>query len=35
MFSDPEVKQFLEREGILFTNWKDMMKRFEERVEKK
>lgn len=31
MFSDPEVKQFLEREGILFTNWKDMMKRWEER----
>jgi hypothetical protein len=32
MFSDPEVKQFLEREGILFTNWKDMMKRYAERV---
>jgi len=34
MFSDPEVKQFLEREGILFTNWKDMMKRHEERKGK-
>lgn len=29
MFSDPEVKQFLEREGILFTNWKIMMERWE------
>lgn len=31
MFSDPVVKQFLESEGIIFTNWKEMMKRFEER----
>jgi predicted glycoside hydrolase/deacetylase ChbG (UPF0249 family) len=31
MFADPEVKQFLKREGILFTNWKEMMKRFDER----
>lgn len=29
MFSDPEVKQFLEREGIIFTNWKEIMKRFD------
>lgn len=34
MFSDPEVKQFFEREGIQFTNWKDMMKRHAERVGK-
>ncbi len=31
MFADPQVKQFFEREGILFTNWKEMMKRFDER----
>lgn len=31
MFTDPEVKQFFEREGILFTNWKEMMRRFDER----
>jgi predicted glycoside hydrolase/deacetylase ChbG (UPF0249 family) len=31
MFSDPEVHKFFEREGILFTNWKEIMKRWEER----
>lgn len=29
MFSDPEVKQFLEREKVIFTNWKEIMKRFD------
>ena len=27
MFSDPEVIQFLQAEGIIFTNWKEMMER--------
>ncbi|HEY2841962.1 MAG TPA: polysaccharide deacetylase family protein [Pirellulales bacterium] len=31
MFGDPEMQTFFEREGILFTNWKEMMKRFDER----
>lgn len=31
MFSDPVVKQFLASEGIVFTNWKEMMKRWEEK----
>lgn len=31
MFADPAVKKFLEREGIVFTNWKQIMKRWEER----
>lgn len=31
MFSDPEMKAFFEREGIVFTNWKEIMKRFDER----
>ncbi len=33
MFADPQVKQFFEREEILFTNWKEMMQRWEERIE--
>ena len=28
LFSDPEVKAFFEEEGIIFTNWKELMKRF-------
>ena len=28
MFSDPELIKFFEDEGIIFTNWKEMMKRF-------
>lgn len=32
MFSDPQIKQFFKDEGILFTNWKEMMKRFKERT---
>lgn len=31
LFNDEQVGQFFEREGILFTNWKEMMARFEER----
>jgi predicted glycoside hydrolase/deacetylase ChbG (UPF0249 family) len=31
MFGDPEMHRFFEREGVLFTNWKEIMKRWEER----
>jgi chitin disaccharide deacetylase len=31
MFDDPEVLAFFEREGIEFTNWKEIMKRFDEK----
>ncbi len=31
MFSDPEIHKFFEREGVLFTNWKEIMARWEER----
>ena len=34
MFSDPEVIQFLKNEGIIFTNWKEMMARFKQRTTK-
>jgi len=34
MFSDPEVIQFFKNEGIIFTNWKEMMVRFKERTTK-
>ncbi len=34
MFSDPVVKEFLASEGIIFTNWKEMMQRWEERFGK-
>ncbi|HET9486304.1 MAG TPA: polysaccharide deacetylase family protein [Chryseosolibacter sp.] len=34
MFSDPVVRQFLEAEGIVHTNWREIMERFEERKEK-
>ncbi|MDP6836113.1 MAG: polysaccharide deacetylase family protein [Candidatus Marinimicrobia bacterium] len=30
MFSDPEVMEFLQQEGVLFTNWKEMMGRFRD-----
>ena len=30
MFADPEVHAFFEREGVIFTNWKEIMKRWEE-----
>jgi chitin disaccharide deacetylase len=31
MFDDPEVLAFFEREGVLFTNWKEIMQRFDEK----
>jgi hypothetical protein len=31
MFADPAMLAFFEREGIQFTNWKEIMKRWEER----
>lgn len=34
MFADPDLIQFFEDEGIIFTNWKEIMKRFEERNPK-
>ena len=34
MFSDPEVIQFLKNEGIIFTNWKEMMARFKQKTTK-
>lgn len=34
LFSDPEVIQFFHQEGVLFTNWKEMMHRFRERTSK-
>jgi predicted glycoside hydrolase/deacetylase ChbG (UPF0249 family) len=30
MFADPDMKQFFVDEGIIFTNWKEIMKRFKE-----
>jgi predicted glycoside hydrolase/deacetylase ChbG (UPF0249 family) len=32
MFSDPDVIQFFKDEDVLFTNWIDVMKRFNERI---
>jgi predicted glycoside hydrolase/deacetylase ChbG (UPF0249 family) len=29
MFSDPDLARFFEEEGIIFTNWKEIMKRFK------
>ena len=31
MFADPDMIQFFKDEGIIFTNWKEIMKRFNER----
>ena len=31
LFADPEVQRFFEKEGIVFTNWKEIMQRFEQR----
>lgn len=31
MFADPEMHKFFQREEVLFTNWKEIMKRWEER----
>lgn len=30
MFSDAEVKQFLKDQGIIFTNWREVMKRYQK-----
>ncbi|MHC4392176.1 MAG: polysaccharide deacetylase family protein [Planctomycetota bacterium] len=30
LYSDPEVKAFIKSEGIVFTDWKEMMRRFDE-----
>jgi hypothetical protein len=29
LFADPAVHQFFKDEGIIITNWKDIMNRFE------
>ncbi len=29
MFADPNLIQFFKDEGLIFTNWKEIMKRFE------
>jgi hypothetical protein len=34
MFADPDMIQFFKDEEIIFTNWKEIMKRFEERKSK-
>jgi len=31
MFSDPDLIQFFEDEGIIFTDWKEIMKRFNKK----
>lgn len=31
LFADPAMQRFFEEEGIIFTNWKEIMKRFNER----
>lgn len=30
MFADPDLKQFFKDEGIIFTNWKEIMQRFKD-----
>ncbi len=30
MFADPDLMNFFEQEGIIFTNWKEIMSRFEK-----
>ena len=32
MFSVPDVIQFMKVEGIVFTNWKEIMVRFKEKI---
>ena len=34
LFSDPETIAFLKKEGVLFTNWREMMRRHRERHPK-
>jgi len=31
MFSDKETIKYMADQGIIFTNWKELMKRFKER----
>ncbi|MBS3776131.1 MAG: polysaccharide deacetylase family protein [Bacteroidales bacterium] len=31
MFGDPELQDFFKQQGIIFANWKEIMKRFRER----
>jgi len=31
MFADPDLIQFFKDQGIIFTNWKEIMKRFKEK----
>jgi hypothetical protein len=31
MFSDPDLVQFFTDEGIIYTNWKEIMDRFENK----
>lgn len=31
MFGDPRVKEFFEEQDVVFTNWKEIMQRWEER----
>jgi len=33
LFSDPEVKAFLAKEGVLFTDWREMMRRHAAKKE--
>ncbi|MFY0654538.1 MAG: polysaccharide deacetylase family protein [Cyclobacteriaceae bacterium] len=33
MFADPELKQFFQDEGIIFTSWKEMMQRFDKEMK--
>lgn len=30
MFADPEMKKFFDEEGLIFTNWKEVMQRFKK-----
>lgn len=32
MFADPDLKQFFADEGIIFTNWKEIMERFKKQM---
>ena len=34
LFSDPACKEFFQAQGLIFTNWKEMMRRFRERFPK-
>ncbi|MEJ1242090.1 polysaccharide deacetylase family protein [Chryseolinea sp. T2] len=34
LFSDPIVTAFFQKEGIIITNWKEIMKRFETKIKK-